>query len=103
MGKYIKMWDLQVANLRDDRHWQGNPCPEAFEKGIAFRKLRNVHFVFGRVFLKQGKKNVIELEANPGIMAELEDVKCCTVNGTEFDVGSIVGVVGLGVVVIVAN
>ena len=103
MGKYIKMWDLQIANLRDNRNWRGNPCPEAFEKGIAFWKLRNVHFVFGRVFSKQGKKNVIKLEADPSIMAELEDVECCTVNGTEFDIGSIVGVVGLVVVVIVAN
>jgi hypothetical protein len=41
------------------------------------------------VLAKQGKKNVVKLEADPGIMAELKNIKCCTVNGSEFDLGFI--------------
>ena len=52
---------------------------------------------------KQCKKNVIKLKADPGIMAELEDVECCTVVRTKFDIGFIVSVVVVVVVVIVAN
>jgi hypothetical protein len=41
------------------------------------------------VFAKRGKKDVVKLEADPGIMAELKDIKCCTVNGSKFDLGLI--------------
>ncbi len=56
LGKKVEMWDLQVANLRDDRRWGGNTCPKVFEKGITFRELGNVHLVFGRMLLEVGQK-----------------------------------------------
>ncbi len=56
LGEHVEMGDLQIANLGDDRSWRGNAGSQAFEEGVPFRKLRNVHFVFGRVLAKQGKK-----------------------------------------------
>ena len=38
---------------------------------------------------QQGKKDVAKLEANPGIMTELEDIECCAVSGSERDLGVI--------------
>jgi hypothetical protein len=103
LQKDIEMWHLQVSNLGDNRHRRGNPCPQAFEEGITFRKLGDVNSLLG-VFSKQGKKVVVKLETAPSIMAEFEDVECCTVPWTKLDiVGFVVGIAIVVVLVVVAN
>ena len=92
------MGDLQIANLGDDRSWRGNAGSQAFEEGVPFRKLRNVHFVFGRVLAKQGKKDVVKLKADTSIMAELQDIECRTVSRSESDTGIIPSRVGVDIV-----
>ena len=89
LGEHVEMRNLQVVHLGDDWEGRRNPFSQVFEKGVAFWQLGDVNFVFGGVFAQQGKKDVVKLEANASIMAELEDIECCAVSGSERDLGVI--------------